>query len=159
MLTRIYYCSTATEGVGVEAFKQILEVARRNNVARDLSGMLTFNSRIFLQVLEGHRDRINDLYNTLEQDPRHEKLMILKYERIMQRDWADWSMAFAAANAANRATYLKYSVSSRFNPYLMEGDAVEAMMQDMRRTAIALQEDRPKAEAGQEKGVIARLFS
>lgn len=159
MLTRIYYCSTATEGVGVEDFKQILETAQRNNTARDLSGMLTFNSRIFLQVLEGHRERINDLYNTLEKDPRHEKLMILKYERISQRDWADWSMAFAAANAANRATYLKYSISSRFDPYVMDGDAVEAMMQDMRRTAITMQEDRQKNMAMPEKGVISRLFS
>ena len=159
MLTRIIYCSTATEGVDIDEFRRILATAQKNNAAKDLTGMLMFNSRIFLQVLEGDRKEVNKLYNTLEQDPRHKDLMILKYERAESRQWADWSMSFAPASEANRAVYLKYSVRSQFNPYVMEGDAVEAMMQELTDTTLAMEQKKTKPQENPEKGALARLFS
>lgn len=159
MLTRIIYCSTATEGVDIKEFKQILETAQKNNAANDLTGMLMFNSRIFLQVLEGDREQVNRLYNTLEKDPRHANLMILKYERIHSRQWAQWSMSFAPASASNRAVYLKYSVNSQFNPYLMEGDAVEEMMLELTDTTLSMSQEKARPQNQPEKGVLARLFS
>lgn len=138
MLIRLIYASTANDGVDLNEFKRILLNAQTNNLRNDLTGMLAFNSKIFLQALEGDRDQVNDLYTKLMRDPRHNRLAILKFEEIEERHWANWSMGFAAPNADNRALFLKYSTQSSFNPYQMKSDAVEKMLMDLSSTVIAM---------------------
>jgi Sensors of blue-light using FAD len=138
MLIRLVYASTAQSGVDLNEFKRILLQAQANNHRRDLTGMLAFNSKIFLQALEGSRDEINDLYAKLIRDPRHKTVTLLNYKEIEERHWANWSMGFAAPNTDNRALFLKYSQQSVFNPYSMKADAVEKMLMELASTAIAL---------------------
>ena len=146
MLIRLVYASTAQSGVDLNEFKRILLQAQANNHRRDLTGMLAFNSRIFLQALEGSRDQINDLYARLMRDPRHKTVTLLNYKEIEERHWANWSMGFAAPNTDNRALFLKYSQQSVFNPYTMKADAVEKMLMELASTAIALAAPVPTAE-------------
>jgi hypothetical protein len=138
MLIRLVYASTAQSGVDLNEFKRILLQAQANNHRRDLTGMLAFNSKIFLQALEGSRDQINDLYAKLLRDPRHTSVTLLNYKEIEERHWANWSMGFAAPNTDNRALFLKYSQQSIFNPYNIKADAVEKMLMELASTAIAL---------------------
>lgn len=138
MLIRLVYASTAQSGVDLNEFKRILLQAQANNHRRDLTGMLAFNSKIFLQALEGSREQINDLYAKLLRDPRHTTVTLLNYKEIEERHWANWSMGFAAPNTDNRALFLKYSQQSIFNPYNMKADAVEKMLMELASTAIAL---------------------
>jgi Sensors of blue-light using FAD len=146
MLIRLVYASTAQSGVDLNEFKRILLQAQANNHRRDLTGMLAFNSKIFLQALEGSRDQINDLYAKLLRDPRHTSVTLLNYKEIEERHWANWSMGFAAPNTDNRALFLKYSQQSIFNPYNMKADAVEKMLMELASTAIALAATAPGAE-------------
>lgn len=145
MLIRLVYASTAQSGVDLNEFKRILLQAQTNNHRRDLTGMLAFNSKIFLQALEGSRDEINDLYARLMRDPRHKTVTLLGYKEIEERHWANWSMGFAAPNTDNRALFLKYSQQSVFNPYNMKADAVEKMLMELATTAIALAASAPAA--------------
>jgi hypothetical protein len=156
MLVRLYYASTASDGVDMNEFKRILTTAQTNNTQRDLTGMLVFNSKLFLQCLEGSREAVNDLYSKLTRDPRHGNLMLLKYETITKRSFSEWSMAFAAANAGNRALFLKHSMHSAFNPYGMDADAVEALMMELASNALQMQAQ----ESAEEKprGILARLI-
>jgi Sensors of blue-light using FAD len=48
MMIRLIYASTATDGVDLNEFKRILSTAQNNNGQRDLTGMLIFNSKVFL---------------------------------------------------------------------------------------------------------------
>ena len=152
MLIRLVYASTAQRGVDLNEFKRILLQAQTNNHRRDLTGMLAFNSKIFLQALEGSRDQINDLYARLLRDPRHKTVTLLHYKEIEERHWANWSMGFAAPNTDNRALFLKYSQQSVFNPYNMKADAVEKMLMELATTAIALAATAPAAAAPAEAG-------
>jgi len=147
MLIRLVYASTAQSAVDLNEFKRILLQAQANNHRRDLTGMLAFNSKIFLQALEGSREQINDLYSKLMRDPRHKAVTLLSYKEIEERHWANWSMGFAAPNSDNRALFLKYSQQSVFNPYIMKADAVEKMLMELARTAIALAVPVPVADA------------
>ena len=147
MLIRLVYASTAQSAVDLNEFKRILLQAQANNHRRDLTGMLAFNSKIFLQALEGSREQINDLYSKLMRDPRHKAVTLLSYKEIEERHWANWSMGFAAPNSDNRALFLKYSQQSVFNPYTMKADAVEKMLMELARTAIALAAPAPVADA------------
>jgi Sensors of blue-light using FAD len=156
MLVRLYYASTASDGVDMNEFKRILATAQNNNTNRDLTGMLVFNSKLFLQCLEGSREAVNDLYAKLTKDPRHGNLLLLKYEQIQKREYAEWSMAFAAANAGNRALFLKHSMHSSFNPYQMDGDSVEALMKELAANAIQMQNQEKTEE--KPKNIFARLI-
>ena len=80
MLIRLVYASTAQSGVDLNEFKRILLQAQANNHRRDLTGMLAFNSKIFLQALEGSRDQVNELYAKLIRDPRHHTVTVLGYK-------------------------------------------------------------------------------
>lgn len=131
MLIRLIYASTVGDNVNLDELKRILAQSQVNNQRRDLTGVLAFNSKILLQALEGGRDVVNALYAKLLADPRHHKVMLLKYQEISSRQWGGWSMGFAAPHAENRAVFLKHSAHSVFNPYAMSGDAVEAMLADM----------------------------
>jgi hypothetical protein len=139
MLVRLIYASTATDGVDMNEFKRILETAQKNNANRDLTGVLCFNSRVFLQALEGSREAVNDLYAKLMRDTRHHNLAIIKYEKIEQREYSEWSMAFAAASGNNRALYLKYGMQSQFNPYGMTDTQAEMLLKEMAASASKLQ--------------------
>ena len=160
MLIRLIYVSTAQDGVDLNEFKRILLQAQTSNHRRDLTGMLAFNSKIFLQALEGARDQVNDLYARLMRDPRHHTVTMLSYKEIEERHWSNWSMGFAAPNADNRALYLKYSQQSTFNPYGMKADATEKMLMELSNTAIAMAA--PAAEAvavaQPDSGIFARFL-
>ena len=161
MLIRLVYASTAQDGVDLNEFKRILLQAQTNNHRRDLTGMLAFNSKIFLQALEGSRDQVNDLYARLMRDPRHNTVTLLNYKEIEERHWSNWSMGFAAPNADNRALFLKYSQESTFNPYGMKAEATEKMLMDLARTTIVM--SAPPAEptaapAAVDPGIFARFL-
>jgi hypothetical protein len=163
MMYRLIYVSTALDSVDLNEFKRILNTAQTNNAARDLTGMLAFNSKVFLQAIEGSREAINDLYAKLTRDQRHFNLMLLKYSQIEQRHWANWSMGFAAPSADNRALFLKYSNQSTFNPYGMLGDNAEKLLMELSSNTVALEksanEEKPAAKTGSgEKSIFARFL-
>lgn len=138
MLIRLIYASTATEGVGMDEFKLILQQSQTNNHKRDLTGVLAFNSKIFLQELEGSREQVNELYSRLLRDKRHHTVAVLDYAEIDEREWAQWSMGFAAPSADNRALFMKYSGQSVFNPYSMAGSAVKKMLKELAGKSITM---------------------
>jgi hypothetical protein len=138
-MIRLVYVSTAVDSVDLNEFKRILGTAQKNNERRDLTGMLAFNSKVFLQGLEGSREAVNDLYAKLMRDARHFNLMLLKYEPIEMRQWSGWSMGFAAPNTENRALFLKYSAQSVFNPYGMSGDNAENLLLELAQSSVDME--------------------
>lgn len=138
MLIRLIYASTATGTVDMTELKQILATAQTHNPSDDLTGVLAFNSKIFLQVLEGNRDKVNQLYAKIMKDSRHEKVTMLSCKEIEVRHWSKWSMGFVAPNTANRELFLKYSESSTFNPYDMSAEAAEKMLMEAAQTMISM---------------------
>ncbi|MCY7370371.1 MAG: BLUF domain-containing protein [Polaromonas sp.] len=138
MLIRLTYASTASDGVGLQEFKGILQQAQTNNHRRDLTGVLAFNSKVFLQALEGSREQVNELYARLLHDKRHHTVAVLDYEEIEEREWSNWSMGFAAPGADNRTLFMKYSGQSVFNPYAMRGSAVKKMLTELAAKTIAM---------------------
>ena len=157
MLVRLLYASTASENLDAAEFRRILAQAQVNNQRLDLTGMLAFNSRVFLQALEGDRDTVNALYAKLMRDPRHTRLAILKLGTIEERMWSGWSMGFAAPNADHRALFLRHSCQSSFNPYAMPAEALERLLQGLSRSAVSMRTPRPGTNAGD--GASAGLFA
>jgi hypothetical protein len=84
----------------------ILDVARVKNRAADITGALLFSGGCFAQVLEGPRNAVEDIFETIQNDSRHRDATILHLHAIETRSFANWSMAYAgtAEGMTERAT-------------------------------------------------------
>ncbi|OIQ26511.1 BLUF domain-containing protein [uncultured Vibrio sp.] len=131
-LTRLIYASTITEALADAPVDSILESARSNNELNDVTGILYFNRKYFLQCLEGSRTAVNKTYQTILQDNRHSDIVILGYEEISEREFSDWKMGYIPSSSASKPLNIKFSGSSDFVPYQMSGESAYKMMLELK---------------------------
>ena len=89
----IAYLSTAAHRPTTSEIADILSVSRKNNEARDITGLLCHHDGSFLQFLEGPEAAVDETYLRIAADRRHEALIELYRETRQARLFADWSMA------------------------------------------------------------------
>src|SRR5512135_2021530 len=109
MLVRLVYASRAVDNVSQEQLRNILLQSKTNNPESGITGVLCSGGPIFLQCLEGGRMQVNALYNQIAADPRHRDVVILSYEEISERKFANWSMGLVNLAQVNASLLLKYS--------------------------------------------------
>lgn len=91
-MRELIYTSLPTQkGIDV---KSILDVARVNNPAKGITGFLCFDGHRFLQILEGEKTVIQELYASIERDTRHKDIELLHQGDISERSFSEWSMAY-----------------------------------------------------------------
>jgi hypothetical protein len=93
-IRQVVYSSGSTGLLTPQDLAEILQVARRNNLAADITGMLVYRRGHFLQVLEGPDERLAPLLAKLLKDPRHHHLQVLLDGYVGARAFGAWSMAF-----------------------------------------------------------------
>jgi len=131
-LVRLIYASTIIRPYEGSTIEDILSSARNNNKLNDVTGLLCFNRKYFLQCLEGSRRAVNRIYGELMADPRHEDLVLLSYEDVDQRDFLQWEMGYVSENSITRELTLRYSSSSDFNPYDLNKESVHRLLLSLR---------------------------
>ena len=130
-LVRLIYASQSRQEITGDVLKEILLKAREKNQSSSISGMLCFNKDYFLQVIEGSRLQINQLYNKLLSDDRHTNVQLIGFSEVSQRHWSKWTMAYATPTQKNSAIFLQYSISSEFNPYFLRAKSALMLLQDL----------------------------
>jgi len=135
MLSRLIYTSECARPLDSDDIQALLDAARRKNRRRDLTGMLVFNSTHFLQVVEGDRERLSELYADLVRDPRHQHLLMLGVEPIARRTFVDWDMGFAASDAVHAPIYLRHTAHRTLEPRGLDGPAALALLTDFSQQA------------------------
>ncbi|QLE01967.1 BLUF domain-containing protein [Galbibacter sp. BG1] len=88
------YYSTEAKDLRTEDFKHILEAANRFNKEHNISGCLIYHNGHFMQLLEGPKEIIEDLYEHIKQDKRHRKIHLMFSGFKSGRIFKEWSMAF-----------------------------------------------------------------
>lgn len=91
MLRQYVYISTAP-GLGSEDIDNILESCQRNNLERGITGLLLYNGRNFLQLLEGAENDLRWVMRRISADPRHSGISVLDDMACEQRACPDWTM-------------------------------------------------------------------
>ena len=99
MTYRLIYSSEATAEMARTDLEQMLTESRLRNAKRGITGVLVFSDGVFLQVLEGERDDVEDLMVSLRRDPRHRNLKVLHEEEIDRRVFPTWKMACLSPRA------------------------------------------------------------
>jgi hypothetical protein len=134
MLVRLLYASRAS-GVTPEMIDNILAQSRTHNPALGITGILCHGGEVFMQVLEGGRLAVNDLYNHIVRDPRHQQVTLLHYQEISERRFAGWTMGQVNLSRINPSLVLKYSDRPVLDPFSAPGSASMSLLEELIATA------------------------
>ena len=93
-LYQIMYISSATGDVSYSQCATIAQTAAQKNRSEDVTGLLLYNGKRFLQVLEGPRDNVERVYERIGRDGRHRALVMLRKQEIDAREFGNWGMAY-----------------------------------------------------------------
>lgn len=99
-LLSLLYVSSATAPFSHPELEDLLRVSRANNARAGVTGMLLYRGGNFMQVIEGERDAVEELYRRIEADPRHHTTTVLLRETIPERRFSGWSMGFRDLDGA-----------------------------------------------------------
>jgi hypothetical protein len=109
----ITYVSSASELLDESRLIEMLATIRPKNEALGVTGMLLYSGGNIIQAIEGPDDVVDELYATIEADPRHRGVLQLLRDPVEERAFPDWSMGF------QRLTDRELEVEG-FSPYLRE---------------------------------------
>jgi hypothetical protein len=135
MLVRLMYASRAAPSVDAEELQTLLRQSRSGNAKLGVTGVLCYSGGVFMQVLEGGRSAVNQLYRRIAGDPRHTQVELLAYREIAERRFAGWSMGMVDLSRLNPALLLKYSEEAKLDPSAMTAQAAEALFDELIETA------------------------
>ena len=93
-LIQLSYFSSVSPHWAPFATDAILQVSRKNNMQRQITGILLFDKGQYLQVLEGDPASVLPLFDVIKLDRRHAGVTEIFRQPIAQRDFAGWWMRF-----------------------------------------------------------------
>ncbi|MFT6733032.1 MAG: hypothetical protein ACJAS9_001217 [Polaribacter sp.] len=131
-LVRLVYTSRVTEQLNPDEIKSIIVSARSKNTRNNVTGLLCFNRKIFLQCLEGSREAVNETYHRILNDKRHSDILLLSYVEIIMREFDVWSMGYIPESKLTSPINLKYSGTPEFDPYKMSGESTHSLLLALR---------------------------
>jgi hypothetical protein len=94
MLFEIVYHSQAKTQLSAIDILDILKHSRDSNAKKGITGCLLHHKKQFLQILEGEELEVKQLYEKIRKDPRHQNVITLHAEKITERIFDKWNMAF-----------------------------------------------------------------
>ena len=134
MLVRLLYASRATDA-NASSVEDILAQCKQFNPVSGITGILCYGGGIFLQVLEGGRNTVSELYSHIQKDPRHKDVVLLHYEEISERRFGGWTMGQVNMAKVNTSILLKYAEKAELDPYSVSGKVSLALLEDLMATA------------------------
>lgn len=90
----LMYVSYATKTFTDNDLTELLFKARKNNANLAVTGMLIFRDGNFIQILEGEKKTVKDLYRLIESDKRHNGSIVISDGEIPERQFGNWAMNF-----------------------------------------------------------------
>ncbi|MCH8553348.1 MAG: BLUF domain-containing protein [Natronospirillum sp.] len=120
----------ATKGIEPNVGR-ILQASRTNNARRGVGGVLFYGDGCFFQCLEGERDIVKPLLETIRQDERHTDIRVVSEQSAKQRYFEDWTMKYTSINDAVK-TMLKTHGFERFDPYQFDANHFRALLKTLK---------------------------
>jgi len=88
----LIYVSSANPGFTEPQLLELAQASARRNKARNVTGLLAFNSRNFMQLLEGDIDDVLEIMRRIEGDTRHGNITFIRKDQRDRRECPEWSM-------------------------------------------------------------------
>ncbi len=90
----LIYVSSAVKLMNHDELLLLLDQARKKNQELGATGMLLYQEGNFMQMLEGEKEIVLDLYEAIKKDDRHRGVIKVLTDEIGERNFKDWSMGF-----------------------------------------------------------------
>ena len=91
-LIRLIYSSKHSKNFQLHEALEIENIANKNNPLIGVTGMLFCNSEGYLQVLEGPRVNVSNLFIKISRDEKHKDPMLISVKDIQKRMFGVWAM-------------------------------------------------------------------
>jgi hypothetical protein len=91
-IAKVVYVSMAADALSGGDVRRLGSEADANNRERAITGLLAYNGRNFLQVIEGPRDPVYGLLARIIRDARHHGLSLVFEAGNAARSFPDWGM-------------------------------------------------------------------
>jgi hypothetical protein len=90
----IVYISSAVPPFSDSDLIALLKQSRNKNAELEITGILLYKDGDIMQLLEGPKEAVKKLAQTIYADKRHRGIIQLLQRNISQREFPDWSMEF-----------------------------------------------------------------
>ncbi len=127
MLVRAFYISRSAGPQTSVVTGSILKTAMVFNRVNQITGVLCQGDGFFLQMLEGERSVINQLYGRIARDSRHKDVELVKFEEITQRKYSQWSMALIDLSDTDPMVVMQHP---EFDPYSTSSATLEQQIDE-----------------------------
>lgn len=84
----------ASDDLTEEDLYDILTTSREYNKGNSITGCLLCHNKEFLQILEGDKEVIEDLFHKIENDHRNTHVTLIDFREAKERMYPDWYMAY-----------------------------------------------------------------
>lgn len=122
------YVSTESVHMGNDQLLAILDKAREKNTRLGITGLLMHRDDSFFQVIEGERDAVRTLFDTIRRDRRHRRVEIVTEGAITNREYSDWRMAFVELDGQD------FSAMPGFSDLLKNTSAARDFLRSLTRS-------------------------
>ncbi len=96
---QILYTSKALNPFTNDELHDLLDIARSNNSKKSITGMLLYCNSNFIQLLEGNKEDLLQLFEIISADKRHVEVNIVLEGGIEKSQFPDWSMGYKSLSA------------------------------------------------------------
>jgi hypothetical protein len=137
MLYTILYVSRATKQMYDHELDELLLQSKEWNRTHGITGFLAYvegnlQEKIyhnFIQILEGTKFELKDLFSNIKKDHRHHQITVIKSGTIIKRQFQNWDMAFERLDLASFPNLIEFF---HLDPGILfsDGDVENSMLMD-----------------------------
>ncbi len=98
MLVQLIYVSNRNSTCTEPEIQKILNSCKKNNPGLDVTGVLLYNDKKFLQLVEGEYKTILDTFDRIKKDTRHNNCVMLSCSPIKEKSFSSWNMGSKKIN-------------------------------------------------------------
>lgn len=91
----ICYISNQTKQLSENELDALFQFILENNPPRNITGILLYNNGIFLQVLEGEKEVLKNLFKSIKADQRHHNVLTVLEQKIESRIFENYKAGFS----------------------------------------------------------------
>jgi hypothetical protein len=92
MLSQLVYVSNRSAKCTEEEIEKILASCKKKNPPLNITGVLLYSDTKFIQLVEGEYKVINDLYDKIKTDSRHDQTRLISLGPIQKKSFPSWHM-------------------------------------------------------------------
>ena len=92
---RIIYLSSASKLLSDDELNYLLKSSKIKNKKYNITGLLLYIDGDFLQVIEGEKQDVLNLFELIKKDERNRSIICVFNENVEKRQFPDWLMGFS----------------------------------------------------------------